>query len=106
LIKIYTASTHEEGLDNCKSLIDKNLNEPQMVRIAVSSLTDRSILSLPQAFGNFKALATHTSLFSYAAKSFKTNLVDPIDKPASRKKTYDKILAFFTSHLFMQWFVP
>jgi len=71
-----------------------------MVRIAIGCLTDRSILSLPQAYGNFNALSTHTSLFSYAAKSFKTNMVDPIDKPASRKKTYEKILAFYSRDLF------
>ena len=33
-------------------------------------------------------------------------MVDPIDKPASRKKTYDKIVNYFNASLFYQWFIP
>lgn len=33
---------------------------------------------------------------------FKKNLVDPIDKPATRKKTFDRILGFLTSTLFSE----
>jgi hypothetical protein len=44
--------------------------------------------------------ALHASMFGVLADAFKTNMVDPKDKPATKRKTYDRILGFMTSVFF------
>lgn len=46
------------------------------------------------------AVAFHASMFGQLAKHFKQNFVDPLDKPGKRTKTYERVLSFFTQHVF------
>ena len=46
--------------------------------------------------------ALHAALFGYLSKQFKKSLQDPIDNPASRAKTYERILAFMISTFFVE----
>jgi len=53
--------------------------------VFISALTEKAILAgkPPKA-----AIARHALLFGELAKSFTTGLVDPLDKPATRKQTF------------------
>jgi hypothetical protein len=65
--------------------------------VFISAVTDKAILSnKPIASG----VARHALIFGELAKQFKNNFVDPIDKPPTRKKTYERILTFMASSLF------
>ena len=44
--------------------------------------------------------ALHASMFGVLADQFKTNMVYPVDKPPSKRKTYDRILGFMASVFF------
>lgn len=48
------------------------------------------------------AVAFHASMFGQIAKQFKLNFVDPLDKPARRSKTYERVFVFFKDNLFTQ----
>ena len=44
--------------------------------------------------------ALHAALFGYLGEKFKKTLIDPLDKPASCRKTYDRILSFLMGTFF------
>lgn len=44
--------------------------------------------------------ALHAALFGYLGEKFKKTLIDPIDKPASCRKTYSRILSFLMGTFF------
>jgi len=50
---------------------------------------------------NGTALGLHAALFGDLAKAFKKRMVDSIDKPARRSKTYERILQFLIKHMFV-----
>ena len=56
-----------------------------MVRIAISALTDRNTT---QNCNNLTAMAFHASLFGFLAKMFTTEMIDTLDKPESKVKTF------------------
>ena len=69
----------------------------QFVRVAISVLTDKTIIV---ASSNVMSKALHAALFGYMGEKFKKTLIDPLDKPASCRKTYERILGFLTSTFF------
>ena len=60
----------------------------QFLRIAISVLTDKSLVI--GSSGVFSK-ALHAALFGYLSKQFKKSMQDPLDKPASRIKTFERI---------------
>ena len=59
-----------------------------MVRVVIQALTNVSVI---QKNPNATALGLHAALFGDLAKTFKKGMIDPIDKPAKRSKTFDRI---------------
>ena len=47
-------------------------------------------------------MGIHAAMFGVLAQVFKKDLVDPHGKPANRRKTYERIFAFFNSALFTE----
>jgi hypothetical protein len=80
----------ETGVVECHRLIRNNSEDRKMVRIAIGALTDKTLLA--QAGSNFLAMGFHAAMFGYLASIFKKEMVDSIDKPASRKKTLERII--------------
>jgi hypothetical protein len=58
------------------------------LRVFLGALTEKAILS---GTPSKASIAKHALLFGELAKCYKINLVDPLDKPATRKRTYDRI---------------
>ena len=73
-----------------------------MVRIVIGALTDASILANPSAGKNYTAMGFHAAMFGYLARIFKNGLVDPLDKPSTRKKTFERIFNFMVNTFFNQ----
>jgi hypothetical protein len=71
-----------------------------MVRIVIGALTDASILANPSAGKNYTAMGFHAAMFGYLARIFKNGLVDPLDKPSTRKKTFERIFNFMVNTFF------
>ena len=71
----------------------------QFVRVAISVLTDKSIIV---ASSNVMSKALHAALFGYMGEKFKKTLIDPLDRPASCRKTYARILSFLTGTFFTE----
>ena len=68
--------------------IKEHAGDRKTLRVIISTLTEKAVLSGKP----FKtAVARHAMLFGDLAKYFKTGLVDPLDKPASRKHTFERI---------------
>ena len=67
------------------------------MRVAISVLTDKSLIV---ASSSVMSKALHAALFGYLGEKFKKTLIDPLDKPASCQKTYDRILYFLTGTFF------
>ena len=44
--------------------------------------------------------ALHAALFGYLGQKFGKSLIDPLDRPASLRKTYDRILGFLIGAFF------
>ena len=65
--------------------IREHAGDRKTLRVFISTLTEKAILAgkPPKA-----AIARHALLFGELAKSFTTGLVDPLDKPATRKQTF------------------
>ncbi len=69
----------------------------QFVRVALSVLTDKSLIVTSSSV---MSKALHAALFGFLGEKFKKTLIDPIDKPASLRKTYDRILSFLIGTFF------
>lgn len=80
-------------------MIEESADERQILRVFMGALTDKTLLT-----GNPKSMAVafHASMFGFLAKSFKQNFVDPLDKPARRQKTYERVQNFLIQHMFTQ----
>ena len=59
------------------------------MRVAIGVLTDKTLIVNSSAV---MSKALHAALFGYLGEKFGKTLVDPIDKPASNRKTFDRIL--------------
>ena len=70
-----------------------------MVRIVIAALTDKE---LTKSATNLTAMGFHASMFGCLAKEFGKDMVDPLDKPATRAKTYCRIFEFLSSVMFMK----
>ena len=69
-----------------------------MVRIVIQALTNVAVI---QKNPNATALGLHAALFGDLAKAFKKGMVDTIDKPAKRTKTFERIQQFLIKHMFV-----
>lgn len=63
-------------------LIKEHGGDRKTLRVFISTLTEKTILAGKPLK---TAIAKHALLFGELAKSFTTGLVDPLDKPATRK---------------------
>ena len=97
LARVYKPASQKKGVDQCHEMISANREDRQALRVFMGALTDKSLLQ-----GNPKAMAVafHASMFGQLAKNFKQNFVDPLDKPGKRTKTFERVLSFFTQHVF------
>ena len=68
-----------------------------MVRIVIGALTDKAVLKTNT---NVVGMSFHAAMFGELAKFFKLDMVDPLDKPPSVRKTYDRILTFLIGTFF------
>jgi|JI10StandDraft_1071094.scaffolds.fasta_scaffold1379113_1 hypothetical protein len=78
--KINESETKAIGFQEAKTLIENNIDRPSL-RVFLSVLTEK-----------YKSRASQNKelqvlLFGHIAKFYRTNMVDPIDKPASLLKT-------------------
>lgn len=69
----------------------------QFVRVAIGVLTDKTLIV---GSSQVMSKALHAALFGYLGTKFNKHLVDPIDKPASCRKTFERILNFFIGSFF------
>ena len=67
------------------------------MRVAIGVLTDKSLIVNSSAV---MSKALHAALFGYLGEKFGKSLLDPIDKPASNRKTYDRIYNFLIGTFF------
>ena len=78
-------------------MMEQYAGNREFVRVAISVLTDKSlVVSSSQVMSK----ALHAALFGYLGEKFKKSLVYPVDKPASLKKTFDRILTFLIGTFF------
>ena len=89
-------------MTDCHRIIREGDDDRAIVRIVIGALTDKSILGKPEAGKNYTAMGIHAAMFGYLAKTFKHNMIDPIMRPASRKRTYERIINFIKDVLFQQ----
>ena len=78
-------------------MMGEHVGSRQFVRIAIGVLTDKNIIV---SSSNVMSKALHAALFGYLGEKFKKTLIDPVDKPASCKKTYERIQSFLTGTFF------
>lgn len=78
-------------------MMETYVGNRQFVRVAISVLTDKSLIV---ASSSVMSKALHAALFGYLGEKFKKTLIDPLDKPASCQKTYDRIMYFLTGTFF------
>jgi len=78
-------------------MMEQYVGNRQFVRVALSVLTDKNLIV---ASSSVMSKALHAALFGYLGEKFKKALIDPLDKPASLRKTYDRILAFIIGTFF------
>jgi len=69
----------------------------QFVRVALSVLTDKNLIV---ASSSVWSKALHAALFGYLGEQFKKTLIDPLDRPASLRSTYNRILSFLIGTFF------
>ena len=70
-----------------------------MVRVVIAALTDKDLTNKAT---NMTAMGFHASMFGFLAKEFGKDMVDPLDKPGTRVKTYCRIFEFLSSVMFMK----
>ena len=78
-------------------MMSEYVGNRQFVRVALSVLTDKSLIVTSSSV---MSKALHAALFGFLGEKFKKTLIDPIDKPASLRKTYDRILSFLIGTFF------
>ena len=62
-----------------------------MLRVFIGALTDKNLFTNSRDLSNFTAMGFHAAMFGYLASVYKENLLDPLDRPVSTKKTYLRI---------------
>ena len=88
LAKVYRPGSMETGVIECHGMINNNAGDAKMLRIMIGALTDKSILSHSTEFRNYTAMGFHAAMFGYLASVYKTQLLDPLDRPPSTTKTF------------------
>jgi len=99
LSRIYNPSTFEKAVRECHRLIRENNNDRQMVRVVIGALTDKDVTKNAT---NMTAMGFHASMFGFLAKEFGKDLVDSLDKPGTRAKTYTRIYDYLSSVMFVK----
>ena len=97
LARVYQPATHMKAVIDCRKIMETYVGNRQFVRVAISVLTDKSLIV---STSSVMSKALHAALFGYLAEKFKKTLVDPLDKPASNRKTCDRILSFLIGTFF------
>lgn len=78
-------------------MMEQYAGNREFVRVAISVLTDKSlVVSSSQVMSK----ALHAALFGYLGEKFEKSLIYPVDKPASLRKTFDRILSFLIGTFF------
>lgn len=75
----------------------ENFDDRQLVRIVIGALTDKAVLKTNT---NVTGMAFHAAMFGELAQIFKTNMVDPLDKPGRRLSTYKRIYEYLSTEMF------
>ena len=78
-----------QGWQEMIDIIKEHSGDRKTLRVFISTLTEKAVLS---GKPSKTAVARHALVFGELAKLYKTGLVDPLDKPATRKHTYERIL--------------
>ena len=90
LAKVYDNDTKKDGVLGCHRIIQRNCDNPAVLRVVLGALCDRGS-QLANTDKKPHGLMFHAQMFGYLAKCFKTELKDPLDKPASLIKTIQRI---------------
>jgi hypothetical protein len=106
LAKVYENDTKKDGVLGCHRIIQRNCDNPAVLRVVLGALCDRGS-QLANADKKPHGLMFHAQMFGYLAKCFKTDLKDPLDKPPSLIKTIqriqDTIYTFFKENSKLVW---
>lgn len=86
-------------MKGCHMIIRQNNDSPQALRVILGVLCDRSTLAAQEQAKNPNSLMFHVELFGELAKSFKTELLDPVDKIPSVTKTVNRMLEIIFTFL-------
>ena len=66
--------------------------------MALQILTDKDMLPTEREDKFYLGAAMHAAMFGYLAKTYKTNMVNPLDR--TREKTYEKIFNYMVEAFF------
>lgn len=87
-----------DGVETCHRVIAANNNDRQFVRVMLQLMTDKDLLPTEREDKFFTGAAMHAAMFGYLAKTFKENMVNPLDR--TREKTYERILNYMFDAFF------
>ena len=98
LAKLYKVESLNVGVKECTEIIQNAKGDRQQLRLLLHALVDKSLIpAKPLNAG----VAKHASLFGVIARTFGKDFVDPLDKPATRKKTLERVLQAMTQNFFV-----
>jgi hypothetical protein len=102
LVKLYEPTTMDRGVLDCHRLIREHVDDPQLVRIVMGALTDKTILTQLYTGKNYTAMGYHAAMFGYLARIVQKGLMDTLDQMPSLKKTLDRIFTCIIDTFFVQ----
>ena len=102
LADVYTPATHEKAVVACHSLMREYAGDRQALRVIINCLTDKQLISASRGSNQATSIALHAAMFGVLSQVFMKDLVDPLDKPANRRRTYERIFTFFSGSLFSE----
>lgn len=82
---------------DCQKLMEQHVGNRKFVRVAIGVLTDKTLIV---ASSSVTSKALHAALFGCLGEKFKKTMIDPLDKPPSVRKTYERILSFLIGTFF------
>jgi len=70
LAKVYLPNSVETGVVECHRMINHYSQDPKMLRIFISTLTDKTILQQDRDPKNHSAMGFHAAMFGYLASTY------------------------------------
>eukprot|EP00347_Sterkiella_histriomuscorum_P007209 403349842 len=104
LAKVYENHTRKEGTQACFRIIQRNVDNPQALRVILGALCDRSS-QVANSDKKPQGLMFHVQMFGFVAKCFKTELIDPLHPTLIRTviKIQEAIYSFFKENSKIVW---